>query len=114
MTINVSISGQDNGNSISWSREITMQEAVAVMAKFELRDMKERKYPVLQNKRTHAIQDAILDLASNENISELSLRKISEKIGGGYHPQRITHHLNQLMLKGWLDKNRQVIKTPNI
>lgn len=53
----------------------------------------------------HILQLRILDLAQNENLADLTLREIGERVGDD-HPQKIKHHLNHLLIKGLLKKSR--------
>ncbi len=50
----------------------------------------------------HIIQQKILDLARERNIAGFTLRKIGELIGVPNSPQKIKHHLNQLLGRGLL------------
>ncbi|MFZ3054722.1 MAG: S24 family peptidase [Minisyncoccales bacterium] len=50
----------------------------------------------------HLIQEKIINLADNRNLSDLTLRKIGELIGEPESPQKIKHHINQLISKGLL------------
>lgn len=50
----------------------------------------------------HLIQEKIINLADSRNLSDLTLRKIGELIGEPKSPQKIKHHLNQLIGKGLL------------
>lgn len=50
----------------------------------------------------HIIQQKILALAKNNKLAGLTLRKIGELIGEKNSPQKIKHHLNQLISKGLL------------
>lgn len=52
----------------------------------------------------HTVQQRILDLASTTNLGTLKLREIGE-IVGELHPQKIKHHLNQLLKRGFLKQN---------
>ena len=58
----------------------------------------------------HKIQIKILDLANRTNIGSLTLRELGRKIGEE-HPQKVKHHLNQLLKKGFLkeDKNKKIV-----
>lgn len=65
----------------------------------------------------HQLQEKILALAKKEQISKKTLREIGLKIGEE-HPQKIKHHLTQLINKGFLqiDENGNyfvVEKGPN-
>jgi len=55
----------------------------------------------------HNIQQKLLNLARNKDLSGLTLRKIGELINESGSPQKIKHHLDQLMKKGLIvvDKN---------
>lgn len=53
----------------------------------------------------HIIQDKILKLARREDISQLGLRKLGERIGVD-HPQQVKYHLQKLIDSG------RLIKTP--
>jgi SOS-response transcriptional repressor LexA len=54
----------------------------------------------------HDIQKSIIKLSSNTDISELTLRDIGEAIGEGRdNPQKIKHHLQQLVKKGLFSVN---------
>jgi len=67
--------------------------------------------PILrENKSMHKIQGQILELASKTNIGALTLRELGNRIGED-HPQKIKHHLNQLLKKGFLkeDKSKKLI-----
>jgi SOS-response transcriptional repressor LexA len=50
----------------------------------------------------HIIQEKIINLANNCNLSDLTLRKIGELVGEPKSPQKIKHHINQLIGKGLL------------
>ncbi len=50
----------------------------------------------------HIIQQKLLNLAENSNLADLTLRKIGEIIGEGGSPQKIRHHMDQLIGKGLL------------
>jgi len=52
----------------------------------------------------HLVQQKIFDLASNKNIADLTLREVGELVGEP-HPQKIKHHINQLLKKGLLKQN---------
>jgi SOS-response transcriptional repressor LexA len=53
----------------------------------------------------HTIQDKIIKLARREDISQLGLRKLGERIGVD-HPQQVKYHLQKLIDSG------RLIKTP--
>jgi SOS-response transcriptional repressor LexA len=53
----------------------------------------------------HTIQDKIIKLARREDISQLGLRKLGERIGVD-HPQQVKYHLQKLI------DNGRLIKTP--
>lgn len=50
----------------------------------------------------HIIQEKLINLAENHNLADLTLRKIGELIDEPGSPQKIKHHLNQLIGKGLL------------
>ena len=50
----------------------------------------------------HIIQEKILNLARERNLAPLTLRGIGELVGVPDSPQKIKHHLDQLMQKGLL------------
>jgi len=51
----------------------------------------------------HDLQKKLLKLSSNSDISEMTLRDISEAVGEGReNPQKIKHHLQQLVKRGLL------------
>jgi len=50
----------------------------------------------------HIIQQKILNLAKEKNLAQLTLRGIGDLIGEPNSPQKIKHHLDQLMQKGLL------------
>jgi len=52
----------------------------------------------------HEIQRKLLDLSRHEDISNLSLRKVGEKIGV-QHAAQVKHHLDHLVKHGFLVKN---------
>lgn len=47
----------------------------------------------------HPLQQKLLDLIKDQNISKMSFRQIGKLIGEP-HPQKISHHLSQLQKKG--------------
>ena len=49
----------------------------------------------------HRVQEKILNLSKSQEIGNLKLREIGELVGES-HPQKIKHHLNQLIKKGLL------------
>lgn len=52
----------------------------------------------------HPMQQAIMDLVQGKGIDDLSLRQIAAAIGEkGAAPQRVKHHLSQLVKYGFLD-----------
>lgn len=59
----------------------------------------------------HTIQRKLLQLISGRNIGGLKLREIGALVGEE-HPQKIKHHLNQLMKKGLVihDKRKEIIE----
>ncbi|MFA5020903.1 MAG: S24 family peptidase [Patescibacteria group bacterium] len=50
----------------------------------------------------HIIQQKLLNLAENNNLADLTLRKMGELIQEPGSPQKIKHHYNQLISKGIL------------
>jgi repressor LexA len=50
----------------------------------------------------HIIQERLINLADNYNLSDLTLRKIGELVHEPNSPQKIKHHINQLIGKGLL------------
>lgn len=52
----------------------------------------------------HILQEKLLALLQENNISDMTLREIGEKIGEKY-PQKIKHHLDQLEKKGFIKRN---------
>lgn len=50
----------------------------------------------------HIIQEKLINLADNYNLSDLTLRKIGELVHEPNSPQKIKHHINQLISKGLL------------
>lgn len=54
----------------------------------------------------HTLQEKLLQLASVHNLSGLTLREIGELIGEK-HPQKIKHHLEQLVQKGLIELDRE-------
>jgi len=50
----------------------------------------------------HNIQQKILNLAKEQGLAGLTLRKIGELIGEAGSPQKIKHHLDRLIAKGLL------------
>jgi len=53
----------------------------------------------------HILQEKLLDLASKKSLSNLSLREIGFGVGEK-HPQKIKHHLEQLIKRGLLKFNK--------
>jgi hypothetical protein len=53
----------------------------------------------------HPIQQAILDVAAGKGIDELSLRDVARAAGlpTGTSPQKMKHHLSQMVKYGFLD-----------
>jgi hypothetical protein len=52
----------------------------------------------------HPIQQAIIEYVCDKEIDSLSLRKLGNKIGfKNSSPQKIKHHLGQLVKYGFLD-----------
>jgi len=50
----------------------------------------------------HIIQEKLISLADNYNLSDLTLRKIGELVSEPNSPQKIKHHINQLIGRGLL------------
>jgi SOS-response transcriptional repressor LexA len=50
----------------------------------------------------HIIQERLINLADNYNLSDLTLRRIGELVHEPNSPQKIKHHINQLIGKGLL------------
>ncbi|MFA5431748.1 MAG: S24 family peptidase [Candidatus Paceibacterota bacterium] len=50
----------------------------------------------------HFIQEKLINLADNYNLSDLTLRKIGELVHEPNSPQKIKHHINQLISRGLL------------
>jgi repressor LexA len=59
----------------------------------------------METQRLHPIQEKLLRLAQNRNISSLSLREIGDLVGDR-SPQKIKHHLGQLEKRGLLKIDR--------
>lgn len=55
----------------------------------------------------HPIQQKILNLAKRMDISHLSFRKLGKLIEES-HPQKIKHHLDQLVKKGFISKDQKL------
>lgn len=52
----------------------------------------------------HPIQQRIMDLVQDKSLDELSLRAIASAIGDAkMAPQKVKHHLGQLVKYGFLD-----------
>ncbi len=64
----------------------------------------------MEAQKLHPLQEKLLLLAKNRNISKLSLRDIGDLVGDR-SPQKIKHHLQQLEKRGLLkiDRTRGVI-----
>lgn len=54
----------------------------------------------------HIIQQKILQLAKQIDISTVGLRKLGQLVGES-HPQKVKHHLEQLEKKGFLHKDEK-------
>ena len=54
----------------------------------------------------HNKQELLLSLAKKYDLSKLSYREIG-KLTGDLHPQVVKHHLEKLIQKGFLIKNRK-------
>lgn len=51
----------------------------------------------------HPIQRALLDEVAGKGIDDLSLREMAKRIGSDASPQKIKHHLGQMVKYGFLD-----------
>jgi hypothetical protein len=51
----------------------------------------------------HPIQRALLEQVAGKGIDDLSLRDIAKRIGADASPQKIKHHLGQMVKYGLLD-----------
>lgn len=51
----------------------------------------------------HPTQMRILELVAGTGVDEMTLREIGELIGVGATPQKVKHHLIQLVRYGFLD-----------
>ncbi len=60
----------------------------------------------------HIIQEKLIKLMQEQNVSGLTLREIGRRIGEENSPQKIKHHLNQLAKRGLIrfDQNRKIIE----
>jgi len=67
----------------------------------------------MESQKLHPIQEKLLRLAQNRNISSLSLREIGDLVGDRA-PQKIKHHLGQLEKRGLLriDRAKGTIERP--
>jgi repressor LexA len=67
----------------------------------------------METQKLHPIQEKLLRLAQNRNISSLSLREIGELVGDK-SAQKIKHHLQQLEKRGLLkiDRVKGTIEKP--
>lgn len=54
----------------------------------------------------HEIQKKLLSLAQHDDIADMSLRRIGERIGVE-HAAQVRHHLNQLIGQGYLSENAE-------
>lgn len=61
----------------------------------------------------HQIQEKLLRVANDKDISGLTLREIGDLVGET-SPQRIKHHLEQLETKGFMEGRRAVRPYENI
>lgn len=60
----------------------------------------------------HTLQEKILKLADKVNLADLTLRELGEKVNEN-HPQKIKHHLNQLLKVGllkYVDNGKQIVR----
>ncbi|MEI7498019.1 MAG: S24 family peptidase [Candidatus Falkowbacteria bacterium] len=60
----------------------------------------------------HIIQQKILTLAGQININQVGLRKLGQLIGES-HPQKIKHHLSQLVKKGFITSDNKQLSLTN-
>ena len=51
----------------------------------------------------HPIQGKLLDILDGKEYSDSTLRSLGKEIGEGNSPQKIKHHLNQLVKYGYLN-----------
>lgn len=60
----------------------------------------------------HPLQRKILNLSKTVNLAPITLRHIGEKVGepSPQNPQKIKHHINQLLKKGFLKENADKTK----
>lgn len=54
----------------------------------------------------HKIQQFLLSLVSEKNLSEMTLREIASLVGPNVYPQQIKHHLSQLEKRGLIRVNK--------
>lgn len=54
----------------------------------------------------HAIQAKLLQNAHKINMQQMTLREIAQLVGES-HPQKISHHMNQLEKKGFISINKK-------
>jgi len=51
----------------------------------------------------HPIQRALLEEVAGKGVDDLSLREMAKRIGVDASPQKIKHHLGQMVKYGFLD-----------
>ena len=51
----------------------------------------------------HPIQEAIIKLSDDKKLENMTLREIGEIVGAKNSPQKVKHHLNQLVKMGVFD-----------
>lgn len=51
----------------------------------------------------HPIQRALLEEVAGKGIDDVSLREMAKRIGADASPQKIKHHLGQMVKYGFLD-----------
>jgi predicted transcriptional regulator len=51
----------------------------------------------------HPIQRALLSEVAGKGVDDLSLREMAKRIGSDASPQKIKHHLGQMVKYGFLD-----------
>jgi SOS-response transcriptional repressor LexA len=56
--------------------------------------------------KLHAIQEKLLKIASRINLEKMSLREIAYMVEES-HPQKVRHHLGQLVKKGFIEINKK-------
>lgn len=51
----------------------------------------------------HPMQQALLQAVAGKGLDDLSLREMAQRIGADASPQKIKHHLGQMVKYGFLD-----------